>query len=542
MDLIRKNLEESKIEELIQNEAVVDGVNAYFERRDDHTQIRDGVKVHYGLGISSSPDPANASNAPIEVYTKTGFTTMVDAGMTEAISTGFGQKVVGALSTLFTEDGQRFELDCEGKEDTEDELEFINGHREAGGLLTALVQSDRTSNQCGSAAILVSYAGGALQYQSISPAAIRVYFPDLIIEDGVERGVNKDDLEDAYGIVIRRAQIDMLTYSYTAIFGRSEKYPDGRWVDYTATSADTALPDDNIDDAIEYLIDGKIANPLSYYANQTSDKDIYIPDYPLAVIKGIGKDTSTPLPVTTSLYADSIEFDIGGSHTYSASNEAARGLTVVSMDQMGATQPLPRTLNGAIALRPGLEAEHISKNAVDAKTAFETQNMIMVACALGYSVPDYMVVSEDHALEAQSGVALQVKTRPLVKNREYREELNSPQVSKIFAIEKGLLNLHDESPESQSLLPCSMKWTAGALSLPENKKEKAERILSMMEKGVIDIISAIREYYNLATDDDAIQMYETMDARRGEHKPFVEEEKEVKTPKGLVNRRPANAI
>jgi hypothetical protein len=148
--------------------------------------------------------------------------------------------------------------------------------------------------------------------------------------------------------------------------------------------------------------------------------------------------------------------------------------------------------------------------------------MEMIDAAAGYGVPDFMVASEDHTLDASSGIALQVKTRPLVKERARREDINATQVSKIFEIEKALLHLFYESAETSALLPLTMAWTAGPLELPENKKEKADRILALKKDGILDEIAAIREYYGFATIDEAVDEYNRMKERRVKYPPLVQ--------------------
>lgn len=523
MQLIRKTLAEVKAMDLTRDEMIVDEINDYFERRSDHAKIREKIKSRFGVGITTETDPANP-DAPYKLYSRKDFTVQVDAGLIEAISIGWGQKIINALATLFTERGQRYELISEVSDDTSAEIEYLESIRDNGNYDSEIVEADRKAIACGASAIFVQAKNEGLSYQCLSPSDIRIYWPNKIIDGDVERAPDMTDIEDAYAVVLRLSEIDHAQYNYLAIYGRSEDFPNGRWVEYVSNTNETALPRVGDDKTREYTINGEIANPLSYFANQKEASEIAVPDYPIAIIRGVSDDKSRPMPVYTSLYEDDIEFAITASHILSKANSAASGTNVISQAHDGVGQPLPRTMDGYVTLLPGQSYEYVSKDAGSVMTAWETVEKLQVNAAEGWGVPDYMVVSEDHTLDASSGVALQVKTRPLKKIRELREKKNSRSVSKIFDIEKALLNLHYDTPESKPLLQCVMRWTAGALEMPENKKEKADRIIALGEKGILDIIAQIREYYDFSSDDEAVEMYNTMKDRKTEFPPLIEQQ------------------
>lgn len=516
MYLIREKLAEVRLLDLTRDERIVDEMLSYFERETDHSRIRQAIKDRFGIGIAEQTDETNPEN-PYKLYVRKDFTTQVDGGLIEAISIGWGHKIINALATLFTEAGQRFELVSENeKADLSAELEFIDGIRDAGGFYSALVDADRMAIECGSSAIFPSYKNGGIEYQVLSPSDVRVYWPNSIIEGDTRRSPDYNNIEDAYAITIRLSQLDMEKYVYLAIFGRSEDYPNGRWVEYLASTQDTELPNVGAGDTNEYMINGEPANPHSYFSNNDGS-DLYVPEYPLAIIKGISNPRNTPFPISTSLFDDSLEFDLAASHIAGKASAAAAGLTVVSVDEMGTSVPLPSTLEGATTALPGHTIEHISKNASDVLTAYKTLKMEMIDAASGHGVPDFMVASEDHTMDASSGIALMVKTRPLVKERARREQVVKGEMARLFEMEKALLFMFSDEPMAGTLLPLTMQWFAGALELPENKKEKAERIISLLDKGVMDTIAAIREYYNFASDTDAIEMYERMRERAAKY-------------------------
>lgn len=508
---------EIRMVDLTNNERIIDEMLGYWDRSTDYDRIRTAIKQRFGVGIGVETDPANPDQ-PYKLYTRKDFTTQIDAGLIESITIGWGQKIIAALATLFTEKGQRFELVSENEDaDLSVELEYIDGIRDDGGFYSAIVDADRMSIGVGSSAIFPTFKNGGIEYQVLSPSDVRIYWPSAIIDaDGKRRSPDYRDIEDAYAITIRLAEVDMNRHNYLAIFGRSEDFPNGRWVEYVSNGISTELPELNDENANEYEIDGAPANPLSYFANGDG-KELNTPEYPIAIIKGVSNSRKTPFPVTTSLFEASLEFDTAASHISGKASSAAAGLTVVKLDDQGVSVPLPDTLEGCTTSLPGQEIEHISKNAADVETAYRTHKMEMIDAAAGYGVPDFMVASEDHTLDASSGIALQVKTRPLVKERVRRENVNKKSVARIFKIEKALLNLFSEDSEAAMLMPLTMQWSAGPLELPENNKEKADRIIALKEKGILDEIAAIREYYNFATDTEAIEMYERMKERQNEY-------------------------
>lgn len=520
MSIIREKLEQLQIDNLMAENQIIDDVVSYFDRRTDHAAIKNAIKVRYGLGIKQDKDPNNAS-AVIETYVKGGWSLQVDSGLIEAITVGFGQKVVGALSNLFTENGQKlsFVHDDENR-DLEDIDTLMNRNREAGGFGTAIINADKRAIQTGSCAILVNYSGGQLNYETFVPSAVRFYYPEYIIEEGTgqRRAPTHSDIEDCYAVVVRVSQRNTLESNFLGIMGRSIEYPQGRYVEFSGKTTSVEIPEVGDSSIVsEYMYQDAPANPLSVKANEMPDAGV--PEYPIAIVLGSITDDSTPMPSSTSLYQDCIEFDLAASHTLSASQEAARGCDVLSIDQEGVSQPLPRSLSGNVVTNPGQNFEHVSKNAEDPEKAFDTLKKMMVENAMGRGVPDYIASSEDHALGAESGRALEVKTRPLIKERNRRITVNQDTVRRLFDIEKFLLFAHEEGEDAvlSTLIECRQVWQPGEIKLPESKLEKVERIGSALEKGLIDTIGAFKEYYDVATDDEAIEIYEKMKERSVEY-------------------------
>ncbi len=529
MPLIKRALQNLRESSTTVGETIVDNMLSYFQRRDDHDQIRDAIKQRYGVGIKTTTDPKN-KNASTEAYVKEGFDIKVDSGLTEVLAVGFGAKVVAGLASLFTEPGQRYTLIHENEEtDLKDAENLLQEHRENGGHSAAMTLSDKRSVQVGSAGPLIGFSGGFLSYQVLSPSDVRAYYSDTIDDEGDIRVPDSTDIEDASVVVIRLSEVDQMTGRYLAIFARSDIYPKGRYVTYEASKESTEVPkpDDKDSKVIDFDILGELCNPLSFWADQHPDE--IIPEYPIAIIKGGVTEDGVLMPVSTSLYEDSKGFDVSGSHLLETSGDAARGTTVITRRAEAAMKPLPRTLVGQIALSVGQEVDHIDHGAGESVKALDVHTKLATEVAAGFQVPDYMVSSEDHAIEASSGIALEVKSRPLKKQRDHRIDLNRPEVKRIFAIEKALIGLFvgTDEPGVSLLLECKQTWEPGELRLPENRLETAKRIISLMDKGIMDAIAAIREYYQFPTDAEAEEFYVKMKDRAAEFPSLAAPEKKT---------------
>lgn len=522
MSIVRNALVELDILDVQTQDAIIADITSYFDRREAHALIRQGINNRYAVGIKTEQDPAKKTGT-YEVYTKQGIKTQVDAGIIEAIDLGLGFKIVNALATLTTEQGQKFSLQVPGndKADVKPAEELLNRHRTAGGFKGIIKKTDKKSIQVGSCACYVSFVGKSLKYQAVTRGSLKAFFGSRVIEDGIERAVDCTELEDASVVVLRLDKVEFDQYNYIAFYGASDLYHEGRQVFYTASSIDWTPPPRGAAGVIEYEIEGKPCNPLTYLANRNPERDI--PEYPFAIIHSGLTDDTHVMPFSQTLYDDSIEFDIAASHELSASQKAAAGLIVIERNEQAMGLPLPKCVDGVVALAPG-EKMHIEQRDSAALTeSLAAVEKLAIHTAAGWGVPDYMVISQDHTLDASSGVALQVKTRPLAQMHVDRVELNQHGIRKIFEIEKALIELFDGRADAAAvalLVQCDQDWQAGELRLPENRKEVVERIQSLTKLGLMDTITAIREYYQLPTDEDAIEFYEKMNQRKDQYQPL----------------------
>lgn len=491
----------------------------YFGRTSDREQVRTAIVNRYGTGIKSVK---LESGDTIETYAKDGFLARMSAGHIEVVCLGYGHKIVDALATLFSSSQQRFNFVSMDGEDVTKNFDWFLDYRSSSQYIEKMNQADRESIQVGCSLVYVSYSNDQLKYRVIDPGKVRVCYKDYInTVDGL-RTPDFTELEDAYCVIIETGvSSDGKNKNYTAIFSRSVEYPNGRFVSYTAGDSNKA-PDVGEDGAVEWFNDaGEIANPLSQYAND--NPALNVPEFPLAIIYGGNCRMDTLLPISDSLLQESLELDISASHIRSCCADDSRGTLVLEREQAGVSAPLPTSLRGEVSLSPGQTIKAIPMDAGSSKTAWEVTKEQMISSAQSYGIPDYMVSSEDHTVEAASGVALTIRTQPLKSNRETRIAINRPAVEKIFEIEKMLLVMYSEDDVVEDLLTVYQQWEPGETTLPVDKLQETNITEILYERGVIDTIEYIRRVYNLPNELEAIAKYEVLNQRAKKYPPITVE-------------------
>lgn len=531
-DKIRQGLSELDIIHGTATTSSVDTMASYFARQTTKDQILDKVKELYGLGIRTVVDPNN-TDAVYETYVKQGFKTQVDGGMIPVISIGFGQKVVNALSVLFTEPGQKFSLKHPTiEDDLSDAQDLLNSYRREAGFLGEMVRSDRRSVELGSSAVFTTFHNGAFKYQVLKPSDVAFIWGDMIIEDGQSRAVDTKDIDDASVVILRLSPSNDQagSWNFLAVQGESTELPNGRWTNYVAKEFTDDIPPIGDPEATDYEIEGVgPANPLTYYRLQNPEK--FVPEYPLSVIDGGVAESSQVMPVSENLYNDSLSFDVQASRLLDTSGNEARGTIVIERDKIASSAPLPETVIGVVVGSPGQKIDKLTSNGSASKQAMEVMDDALVHAGASYSVPDYMILSNERSGDEPSGVQLEIKSRPLIKFRQRRIDINALSVKRIFDTERAYLDMFAEGDENliRQIVDSDQVWEAGAYVLPENKKEMVDRLIALRDAGIIDTIAVIREYYSLATDTEAEDLYRIM-ADRSEEFPPLNDEDEPPAP------------
>lgn len=521
---ITRNLADNNEVWIEPNGITTSAILGYFGRVNDRSQVRQAIVNRYGTGIKQTKDDAGNT---LETYTKAGFAERMLAGHVEVVTIGLGHNITAALATLFTEPGQRFALLSPTGEEITDVAGWFAEFRESSQFIEGLVSADEEAVQLGVSLLFVEFYEGYLRYRTIDPGKVKVRFDTYVTSDGEPRPVNYLDIEDATCVVLETGTVDADTKTYTAIFGRSDAYPNGRYVSYTSDNDGKDIPDIGVEGIYEWTnTSGEVANPLSQYAND--NPTIPLPEYPLVLFFGGHVRRDRLFPISTSLLEESIEADVAASHIRATSGDRARGTLALTKSQNNVTNPLPDHLYGEVSLEPGMTLEAIDGNPNAPQVAWELLKAENVAAAQGYGVPDYYVSSEDHTVEASSGVALKIRTGPLIKFRDKRAAINAPSVAKLFEIEKALIALFAEGDEAMitRLEAAGQQWDPGEKDLPEELVDVVDTADKLLAKGVYDTIEYIRVVYKLSSEAEAIAKYEDLKARAEKYPPLKEE----KTP------------
>ena len=497
----------------------------YAGRTTDGSQIRDTVVRRYGTSIRIEKD---ANGSDYEVFTKSGFQARMNAGHIETVSVGLGHKISGAISTLFSETTQNFDLVSPDGADTEDASELLNEMRCDDNHIQALVQADNESIWISCSPVFIEFVDSRLRYHVIDPGNIQVLYEDHIESRQKSRPTNRLDIEDATCVVIKTGTVDEQTNSYIAILGRSMTHLNGRYVSFQSSGDGREIPNVGAKKTYDWIApDGEIANPLTWYANDKKALDI--PEYPVAVIYSGMARRDVLFPVSDSLLREALEADVAASHIRATSGENSKGTVAFYKSESGGSQPIPDNLRGNVVCENGQKLESIHHDSAAPQIAWEILQEEMVASAQGWTVPDHHITSKDHTVEAASGVALKVRAEQLAKLRERRIKENKPAVRKIFDVEKILVFLMSDADKGavELLESCDQLWVAGEQVFPEDEEKMVSIIERFQSLGVYDAIEAIRIAYNLSDETEAIDKYEKLRERAKKYPPiniFGEEE------------------
>lgn len=531
-EIIRQNITDLSISHASRmRESDLVSMAQFYDRVNDKQQVEEAMIRCWGMGIAQkSADIDGNTDTTIETYVNETFTEKVFRGEVDAINTGFVHKIADAKGTLFTEPGGSMSLTHETIDDLEEPQNLIEHHRSIGGFKATLTAADRFSVYMGSTGVMVAPQRGALRYFQIKPGDIRVFFGTTVIEkvtpesEPETRNIDRTRIQDASVVLIRLGKVTDSDYAWVGIVPRNTEYEYGRYVAFSAPNNVSRLPDPKDDGVYDYKIDGTMCNPLSWFAAQNPELDI--PEIPIAILKGGTTDSQDLFPTTSALYNLGISLDKKQSHIHDKADEKAAGTLTLETSMEAEGKPLPRTLTGAVHLLPGQAIKDIAHDASACQIAHLLLKDSRIAAASSFSVPDFMSESEDHTLDASSGVALAIKAKPLVRDRDYREEINQPFIRELFHIEQAYLAFKQWDDESviNLLLECNQTWDSGGLQLPQNTKELSEELTTALDNGWMDIIEAIRRYYQLPSDEEAKVMYRRMAERMEEFPPLNKEE------------------
>lgn len=512
--VVRKALIDANVAKIEMENSIIDDAISYFERTTDHEATRVGMKDRFAVGIDRiRGDGDNESG--YYTYRRGAIGEAIDSGLIETLSSGVAGRIICSLANLFNSDTQSWSFLDENGKMSDDAETLINDHRYRGKFGPTLVMADKLSCAINGSFVFVGISGDHLKYHVVSPSSFNAIYHATINDGGTDRAVDYSEIEDATVIVLKLSDpisVDPTKQQYLAIFGRSEVYPYGRHVVYRASKWDS-IPDVGEDDSFDYLLDnGDVANPLSYLAATHPDESI--PEYPIIKLDGgltmIQGDIVT---TSTSLYENCIEFDIAYSRLLKDSLNSARGRDIISNKL---NLPLPRSTEGMVSLLDGQDMKVDGRDASNSVNAMSVLESCIVNVSGGYNVPGYMVVSSPAALGEISGVALMIRTAPLIDFRNFRISLNEAEIDRLWEIEKNMLRVH-MGDTAEYLSTIQQSWDPGKYIMPEDNKSKTERLAMAQDSGYIDYVAAVKSYHNLATDDQAKSVIDKYNKRANEY-------------------------
>jgi len=414
-----------------------------------------------------------------QVKTKAAQVAAIQNNLFEIVARGMIRKVPNNVAVLA--ENSEFEFTSNGNID-ETFTADIEESRQAGSFDLMQSRLDTISVVCGSAVELLQVNNGVFQYQPMTPDKVWVVFGDKIEVNEEQFPVDKLKIEHAQCIIIQ-----MDTEKFAAYFGRSDKYPNGRFVQYKAKEW-SSIPSLDADGIEDYMVGDEIYNPLTYLQDTT--KDYTSPEYPIRIwqgtTSGIGKEL---LPVNTGLYDSCREIDLTSSRVSMAANKGARGAWFFT-NEGGVSPNQPASLDEGISkLEPGQSVLVLTVPAANIEQANTVNDANTKYLADSWSIPSYLM-SIDGSVQLPSGAALLKANEPLVKFIQKRKAINNSQMNRLFQIEKALASIEAGSVIGEGI---EQTWTLKPMEVLKTDTEKLTELKLKKELEIVDKATILAE-------------------------------------------------
>lgn len=513
----------------------------FITRKNDFSQVRDLNKGRYArvlvdTGKGSETDGFVAERGRYEPYMVANNQEIAkfDSGIYETICTGVAQTICNTIANMFTSWEQRFEFIKKDSakekqvETSEDVENIINIQRENGQFESRLVEVDYLASAVDSALLHIYMKGEELSYDAIWPSSVYIVFGQSIIEHTsrgkIPRPVDYTDIDDASAVILsiggystqeRNSTPDK--NMYLAYIGACEEWPLGRMVQYTQTEY-WPIPDPGDKDiTFEYTRSDNggvetICNPMTY-VSMRRDKNSDVGggvEYPLVVIRGDQRfGASDALPTSTTFFNNCLEIESAWSQILRQGVKSARGKDVITLPITGGGQ-LPDSFD-VVLLEGGMSYQYYTGNAAGVAQAVDTATAVTRGVAASRGVPQYVVVGSAQS-QPESGIALALRTQPLIDSRNRRIKMNKGQVSKIYSIESALMT--EAFPELEKTFNgVSQNWSPGKWQVPKDESTQLSDILAARDMDTIDHVEAVRRSHGLSTAREAEELIKTYSER-----------------------------
>ena len=372
----------------------------------------------------------------------------------------------------------------------------------------------------GSAGCRVSADVRGFDYETFDPGKIWVVHNEEILLHVDGQGqpqtarANKLNIEDANIVVLELARGANTTGSkskFIAYFGRSEKLPFGRMVEYESEDWND-IPDPG-GGGMDYTLDGeilkypdfeRIANPLTVYQDETKNQSPV--EYPI-ISWQMDKtaDGTAVFPISGTMLFDVLhDLDVEWSRDIESSGRSARGAFFLE-DPNNQGTPLDFS-EGSNILKRGQKPSLLSHGAGNAKEAIGSLLISLEQVAGAYNVPGYKVATKE-SFQAASGFALRILNQPLTQDRIARTTVNTDEMSRKFWIERALANMTEKGKEK---IPLSIneKWQPKEIEQIETVEEEIARQQHELETNMISIIDTVQKANDLDSREAAIKLME----------------------------------
>jgi hypothetical protein len=459
----------------------LDGNNALY--------IEEKMAERYAQYITKGKDEVTGIETQWLAKNNAAKTAAIQYGLFEVCGLFTYNNIIREKATLFTL-GADYEYDGANSETFAEEL---NEAREMANRDLSMGRVDELSVATGSSCVLVQVLGSELNYQAIPRDKIWVAFADTIVEGDTERPVNALNIEEATCIVIMLAAPAMDNKAqYVAYYGRSDKYPNGRQVKYSAQSWDDIpeVGDYESGDATDYMAGDEVANPMTYWQS-TKAGDVTTPEYPVAIwsgsTTGYGVDL---LPVTDGLYKQTLELDLGSSRVLMSAVKSARGVFAVTRDE-ASSNVIPDAVDEGVAMfEMGQQLSTHSIPGTNIKEAMAVLKEMAGFTSVAWGVPQYRIGLS--AATVESAAALRELNKPLIRDRQSRVALNRSNVARIYNIERILASMENGEATGKDItetwIPHDMRFEKTDLEVLNEKKLQLEMEVTHLEQVAEDVL------------------------------------------------------
>jgi hypothetical protein len=563
--VVRGPMDELDRAEPMRNASMVNRAIAFADQETDVEQGKELALARFGYGIALEEDVLGQASGN-EIYTTLsrqqgrisfgGHTTYVrpaeqlkiDQGFYPFISTGLFPQIVGATSTLFTQDDQHWDFlkDEINEEDGKpiragDVAEAVMNYRIGGNFAQAIETVDYVSSSVESAILHIYLYGYRLWYDPVLPTNIHVVFGDRVTEfsdedsvNGVERAVNNQNIDDASIVVIRLGDVKTAADDgntkkqarWAAYIGKNETpgYELGRFVTYTQADYWPIPPlDTDQEDVFDYRhiepgqSTGPICNPLTYIKEEGKElAELTRAEYPVSILRGgVRKVVDELLPTSTSLYESCLEIELAWSRLLHGCSESMSGIDVIGLAP-GSVE-IPKSLK-KVVLRANQTFQHF--DTASGSEQAQVLQIITTEISQGRNVPGYMVIGSPN-VQPESGISLAIQSAPLITFRGKRYRVNADSIERIFEIEKGIIGEY-RGMVAKPLLGVKQIHDPGTWNPPRDEATRTEEIVADREAELIDHPEAVRRKHKLKTvaeAEDLILEYEQRDPDYGSSPP-----------------------